>query len=808
MVSSDRELNIKFVVDADGAIKAIKGVDDALGGVEDSGGKAAKGLDLTKTAAVAGAAAVGVATLAFTALAKTASAALARASEIEGVTAAFQQFESQGKLAADSLGGLQDATKGLVSDFDLMQQANQAVLLGVADGSGKFQDMASAAVKLGEATGRTATEALSDLVTGIGRASPLILDNLGITVSAAEAQELYAAQLKKSTDQLTETEKKEAFRAAALIKIKEATSELNDVEITAAKGKQQLNVQTQNLIDKFSIAFSKNKDLGSAFGDLSTAMEKVPAEEIGRDLAAVIEVGARLAAKVLPALVDGISDFTRGLRVLANFVELAKEGEISWAAAIEITAYELRAEAKALEVNKLRQEKLREEREKDLIATEKQTVATGEQAEALNGVAEAADKVIKKTTELSSLNPPQIVGANRLPAVGGVEGIGPIADGAAYGEALGGGAAAIAYQAAQDFSQVFGDLIAEAFADGIQSDEWKSAISGVVGSASGPFAPITTAVSDAVFDGLKGAFDGNKNAEANAREAVDAFLADAFSAQRLQAVVNGELQEIFDFDFGGRGGFDNGAGFGFFNTLPDDARRSFEGVGQALAELLGVTEDIGGQIGAVFATNLGGDLFNLKLAVEATGFSIDEMGDALVQSALKGELSFLEVQSALQGLGAIAEDGVPGQIGAIDVAFEKMKESGTLGGKATTEALKAIAAEALELGITTIPGLQQALIDAGATERDVAQIAEAMNEAEVSVEDLARATDQKLIQVLADLESQGFAFADKAGDQIDGLIAKMERIPKKLESEFVIRARTEAQDSIAQEFIDRGEGIS
>ena len=54
------------------------------------------------------------------------------------------------------------------------------------------------------------------IVKGIGRQSKLILDNLGIIVSAEDAYRKYAASIGKSKDQLTEMEKKQAFLNATL----------------------------------------------------------------------------------------------------------------------------------------------------------------------------------------------------------------------------------------------------------------------------------------------------------------------------------------------------------------------------------------------------------------------------------------------------------------------------------------------------------------------------------------------------------------------------------------------------------------
>ena len=59
--------------------------------------------------------------------------------------------------------------------------------------------------------GQTTTEAFNDIVTGLGRGSAPILDNLGIIVNATEANEEYAKSIGKTASQLTDAEKKQAL---------------------------------------------------------------------------------------------------------------------------------------------------------------------------------------------------------------------------------------------------------------------------------------------------------------------------------------------------------------------------------------------------------------------------------------------------------------------------------------------------------------------------------------------------------------------------------------------------------------------
>lgn len=64
--------------------------------------------------------------------------------------------------------------------------------------------------------GISTTQAFNDIVTGLGRMSPLILDNLGITVDLEATTAKYAATLGKSADALTDAERKQALVNAVM----------------------------------------------------------------------------------------------------------------------------------------------------------------------------------------------------------------------------------------------------------------------------------------------------------------------------------------------------------------------------------------------------------------------------------------------------------------------------------------------------------------------------------------------------------------------------------------------------------------
>jgi hypothetical protein len=93
------------------------------------------------------------------------------------LTAAQQGFKRFGDDQA--LEGLRKSTKGLVSDLQLMQQSIQAGNFGIP--IEELGNLFAFAQQRAKETGQEVDYLTQSIVTGIGRKSPLILDNLGIS---------------------------------------------------------------------------------------------------------------------------------------------------------------------------------------------------------------------------------------------------------------------------------------------------------------------------------------------------------------------------------------------------------------------------------------------------------------------------------------------------------------------------------------------------------------------------------------------------------------------------------------------------
>ena len=202
------------------------------------------------------------------------------ASKLESVSTAFNTLTGSTNATFSSLNKLQQATNDTVSEIDLLTQANNALILGVTDNTDEMAEMFDIAQRLGRALGRDTASSVESLITGIGRQSRLMLDNIGIIVKAEEAYEAFAEANGTTADKLTDAEKKQAFFNATMESAKTKVSALGAETLTS-----------QDIFDQFSASMS---NLASAFGGFMSG-------------------GLEPVIKGFTNLANSASDFFRGL---------------------------------------------------------------------------------------------------------------------------------------------------------------------------------------------------------------------------------------------------------------------------------------------------------------------------------------------------------------------------------------------------------------------------------------------------------------------------------------------------------------
>lgn len=226
-------------------------------------------------------------------------------------------FERLFRLDAEvMLGPLRAASRGAISDTDLLATATKANMLGVATGVDEMTKLMEVARVRGQLLGLSTTQAFGDIVTGIGRASPLILDNLGIVTGGAKLYDDWAESIGKTAEQLTEAEKKQALLnkvltdSAPLLAAQEGQAE------DAATGMERLAAARKDLTDVFAT---------------------------GVALSAAAGGGVASGAGALEGLAEWISKGNAASTVVYQFAdrlrELRKEGKLTWFEVAQLSLY-------------------------------------------------------------------------------------------------------------------------------------------------------------------------------------------------------------------------------------------------------------------------------------------------------------------------------------------------------------------------------------------------------------------------------------------------------------------------------------
>ncbi|MGE0460895.1 MAG: hypothetical protein AB7Q16_05960 [Vicinamibacterales bacterium] len=195
-----------------------------------------------------------------------------RGGEVAAIGGAFEQLSGGVAQADQALRTMRASTSGLIANFDLMQASNKAMLLGLGLNTDQMGDLAKTAVTLGRAMGQGATKSLDDLITALGRSSPMILDNLGLSVKVGEANEQYARALGTTADKLTDAQRKQAFMTAAMEAARLKVAQLGDVQLTLTERVQQATTWLSNMFDRVSAGVVQSNVLAAGFDVLQTAL--------------------------------------------------------------------------------------------------------------------------------------------------------------------------------------------------------------------------------------------------------------------------------------------------------------------------------------------------------------------------------------------------------------------------------------------------------------------------------------------------------------------------------------------------------
>ena len=288
------DIVVKVFDQASKALKDIAKANGDLGKGSKSTSEQLKSLGKAALGVTAAVAAFGVA-------AKTAFETGKQGAAIKQTGQSFEFLLSKVGASADTLDQLRTASRGTISDMALM--SSTATLLAGAQGdlatelaksTPQLLNIAKAAQKLNPALGDT-TFLYDSLATGVKRASPMILDNLGLTIRIGAANEAFAKTLGKTVAALTADEQKQALlnetlRAGAVLieqaggTTESATDSYNQLTASVAnltdhykeqvnEGLQPVVQATAEMVERLNESAKAAEFIDQAIQDLSGTME-------------------------------------------------------------------------------------------------------------------------------------------------------------------------------------------------------------------------------------------------------------------------------------------------------------------------------------------------------------------------------------------------------------------------------------------------------------------------------------------------------------------------------------------------------
>jgi len=233
----------------DGDLAGARGkVDSAISRITAGAGKSFQALG---TAALGG---IGVATGAITGLGAALGKITVDAAPVEGLSQAFDGLaESSGRGADEMLAALKKGSAGMVSNRDLMLSFNQAAGLVSTDFAVQLPDAMGYLGKVAAATGQDMGFMLDSLVKGVGRVSPMILDNLGIQVALSEATDRAAEMFGVEASALDKGQVQAGMMNVVLEKLAANTASMPDVTHTAAAKMAQFKATLQDTKDQIGV---------------------------------------------------------------------------------------------------------------------------------------------------------------------------------------------------------------------------------------------------------------------------------------------------------------------------------------------------------------------------------------------------------------------------------------------------------------------------------------------------------------------------------------------------------------------------
>lgn len=208
-------------------------------------------------------------------------------SQLKEARSSFDDYtRSVGASSDQIISKLKQASGGTIDDMSLIITASKSMSLGVTQDADKMGNLLLIARNKARLFGMDTTQAFNDIVTGIGRASPLILDNLGIRIPAG---------FEKMTEGMSDAEKVAKLFELTLIEGNKQLSDMGGLTNSSADDIRAFEAEVTNLKASLGALLAETfipftREIRNLIPDIKALMEQV------KLLAAVANVPGQIAA--------------------------------------------------------------------------------------------------------------------------------------------------------------------------------------------------------------------------------------------------------------------------------------------------------------------------------------------------------------------------------------------------------------------------------------------------------------------------------------------------------------------------------
>ena len=221
--------------------------------------------------------------------------ALKSAQDTTNMVRGLEQLGSASGVALGALSKrLTEVTQGALNFRESMRVTAQVTSAGF--GSMQVEAIGKAGTKIAQALGLDAADAITRLTRAVTKLEPELLDELGIFLKIDDVVQKYALSVGKTTGQITEFERRQAFLNAAL---DQSNTKFGQIELDV-NPYNQLAASLSNVGQKIA------EVLNTVIGPFVSLLASSPT--------ALYTTVATLAALLIRQAVPAITDFREGLR--------------------------------------------------------------------------------------------------------------------------------------------------------------------------------------------------------------------------------------------------------------------------------------------------------------------------------------------------------------------------------------------------------------------------------------------------------------------------------------------------------------